>query len=334
MPLARVRSGCTSRHNGAMSPVRNTKLSVIGAGSVGSSLAYAALIRNSARDVVLYDLNAAKAEAEVLDLAHGTPFIGSSRITGGADIDLVADSDVVVITAGAKQEPGQTRLDLAATNARILEKLLPRLVELAPNAVFILVTNPCDVLTVIAEQVVDLPEGRIFSSGTVLDSARLRWLLGEAADVAPQSVHAIIVGEHGDSEFPLWSDATIGQTPLRDWTDTSGTRLFTREKLELLTSDVVHAAYKIIEGKGATNYAIGLSGARIVEAVLHNERAILPVSSVLHGYRGIDGVALSVPSVVGAQGVLRTLDVPMDDVEIDLLHRSAEALRASIAHLV
>jgi L-lactate dehydrogenase len=317
-----------------MSPVRNTKLSIIGAGSVGSSLAYAALIRNSAREVVLYDLNAAKAEAEVLDLAHGTPFIGSSRITGGADIELVADSDVVVITAGAKQEPGQTRLDLAATNARILGKLMPRLVELAPNAVFILVTNPCDVLTVVADQLVDLPPGRIFSSGTVLDSARLRWLLAEAADVAPQSVHAIIVGEHGDSEFPLWSDATIGQTPLREWTDSAGTRLFPREKLESLTSDVVHAAYKIIEGKGATNYAIGLSGARIVEAVLHNERAILPVSSVLHGYRGIDGVALSVPSIVGAGGVLRTLDVPMDDVEIDLLHRSAEALQSSLAHVM
>jgi L-lactate dehydrogenase len=317
-----------------MSPVRNTKLSIIGAGSVGSSLAYAALIRNSAREVVLYDLNAAKAEAEVLDLAHGTPFIGSSRITGGANIELVADSDVIVVTAGAKQEPGQTRLDLAATNARILEKLMPRLVELAPNAVFILVTNPCDVLTVVADQLVDLPAGRIFSSGTVLDSARLRWLLAEVADVAPQSVHAIIVGEHGDSEFPLWSDATIGQTPLRDWSDPAGTRLFPREKLESLTSDVVHAAYQIIEGKGATNHAIGLSGARIVEAVLHNERAILPVSTVLRGYRGIDGIALSVPSVVGAGGVLRALDVPMDDVEVDSLQRSAEALQASLSHVM
>lgn len=317
-----------------MSPVRNTKLSIIGAGSVGSSLAYAALIRNSAREVVLYDVNATRVEAEVLDLAHGRQFIGASRITGGADIELVADSDVVVITAGAKQKPGQTRLDLAATNARILEDLMPRLVALAPNAVFVLVTNPCDVLTVVAERVVDLPSGRIFSSGTVLDSARLRWLLAEAADVAPQSIHAIIVGEHGDSEFPIWSDATIGQTPLRDWTDESGTRLFPRERLESLTSDVVHAAYKIIEGKGATNYAIGLSGARIVEAVLQNERAIIPVSSVLNDYRGISGVALSVPSIVGSHGVVRTLDAPMDDVEIALLHRSAEELRASLAHVM
>lgn len=313
-----------------MSIVRETKLSVIGAGSVGSSLAYAALIRNSAQRVVLYDVNQAKAEAEVLDLAHGTPFTGASRISGGSDIELVADSDVVVVTAGAKQEPGQTRLALAGVNARILGALMPRLVALAPDAVFILVTNPCDVLTVVAERLVDLPPGRVFSSGTVLDSARLRWLLAEAADIASQNVHALIVGEHGDSEFPLWSDATIGQTPLRDWTDEAGVRLFPRERLESLTDDVIHAAYRIIAGKGATNYAIGLSGARIVEAVLRNERAILPVSSVLHGYRGIDGVALSVPSIVGARGVERVVDVPMDDVEVGLLHRSAEALRESL----
>jgi len=313
-----------------MTFVRETKLSIIGAGSVGSSLAYAALIRHSAQRVVLYDVNRARAEAEVLDLAHGTPFTGASRISGGGDIELVADSDVVVITAGAKQEPGQTRLALAGTNARILEQLMPRLVALAPNAVFVLVTNPCDVLTVVAERLVGLPPGRVFSSGTVLDSARLRWLLAEAAGIASQNVHALIVGEHGDSEFPLWSDATIGQTPLRDWTDAAGVRLFPRERLEALTEDVVHAAYKIIAGKGATNYAIGLSGARIVEAVLRNERAILPVSSVLRGFRGIDGIALSVPSIVGAGGVERVVDVPMDDVEEALLYRSAEALGESL----
>jgi L-lactate dehydrogenase len=316
-----------------MTIARPTKLSVIGAGSVGASLAYAALIRGSARDVVLYDIAAEKAEAEVLDLAHGTPFVGGSHITGGSDIDLVAGSDVVVITAGAKQKPGQTRLELAGVNARILEGMLPKLVELAPHAVFVLVTNPCDVLTVVASRLVDLPAGRIFSSGTVLDSARLRWLVAEKAGVAAQNVHALILGEHGDSEFPLWSSAAIGQTPLHEWTDATGTPLFPREALERLTDDVVHAAYKIIAGKGATNYAIGLSGARIVEAILRDERSILPVSSVLHGYRGIDGIALSVPSIVGAGGVQRVVDVAMDDREIEQLHRSAEALAASVASI-
>ncbi|MBP2412507.1 L-lactate dehydrogenase [Arthrobacter stackebrandtii] len=310
---------------------RNTKLTVVGAGSVGTALAYAALIRGSAREVVLYDIATAKAEAEVLDLAHGTPFVGSSSITGGSDIGLTAGSDVVVITAGAKQEPGQTRLELAGVNVGIMSKMLPALIELSPHAVYILVTNPCDVLTAVAERITDLPPGRIFSSGTVLDSARLRWLVAEAAGVAPQSVHALIVGEHGDTEFPLWSAATIGQTPLPEWTDSSGALLFPRERLETLTHDVVHAAYKVIAGKGATNYAIGLSGARIVEAVLRDERAVLPVSSVLHGYRGIDGVALSVPSIVGAGGVQRVLDTPMDDREAEQLQHSAQTLADSIA---
>lgn len=319
------------RDTGSMTIARSTKLTIVGAGSVGTSLAYAALIRGSAREVVLYDIATAKVDAEVLDLAHGTPFVGSSRITGGSDINLVADSDVIVITAGAKQEPGQTRLELAGVNVSILEKMLPPMVALAPNAVFILVTNPCDVLTAVAERITNLPAGRIFSSGTVLDSSRLRWLVAEDAGVAPQSVHALIIGEHGDTEFPLWSSATIGQSPLSQWTDSAGTLLFPRERLETITHDVVNAAYKVIAGKGATNYAIGLSGARIVEAVLQDERSILPVSSVLHGYRGIDGVALSVPSIVGAGGVQRVLDTHLDEREADLLQHSAEALATTIA---
>ncbi len=312
-----------------MTATGNTKLAVIGAGSVGTSLAYAALIRGSAREVVLYDVNAAKAEAEVLDLAHGTPFTGASRIRGGADIDVVADADMVVITAGAKQNPGQTRLDLAATNAGILEKLMPQLLERAPDAVYLLVTNPCDVLTVVAQQIAQLPAGRVFSSGTVLDSARLRWLIAERACIAARSVHAHIVGEHGDTEFPLWSGARIGPTPIREWTDSDGELVFPQSVLDQIRHDVVHAADRVIAGKGATNYAIGLSGTRIVEAVLRDERAVMQVSSVLEGYRGIDGVALSVPSIVGSGGVERVLDVPMDAVELDQLHASAEALRAS-----
>jgi L-lactate dehydrogenase len=307
------------------------KLAIIGAGSVGSSLAYAALIRNSARDVVLYDINTAKVDAEVLDLAHGTPFVGSSSVTGGSDLDKISGAQAVVITAGAKQEPGQTRLELASVNAGILRSMLPQLVERAPDAVFVLVTNPCDVLTVIANDLVDLPAGRVFSSGTVLDTARLRWLIAETAGVAASSVHAAIIGEHGDSEFPLFSAATIGQTPLDEWVDANGEIVFTRDRLEQLTSDVVNAAQRIIAGKGATNYAIGLSGARIVEAIFRNERSIMPVSSVQHGYQGIDGVALSLPSIVGAGGVERVLDVPMDEYEQGLLQKSADALRHAVA---
>lgn len=310
--------------------VSGSKLAVIGAGSVGTSLAYAALIRGSASNVALYDINAAKAEAEVLDLAHGTQFAASATtVTGGGDMAVTEGADVVVITAGAKQAPGQARLDLAGTNVRILEQLMPQLLERAPDAVYVLVTNPCDVLTVAALRVSGLPPGRVFSSGTVLDTSRLRWLLARRAGVAVASVHATMAGEHGDTEFPLWSSATIGPIPIRDW-KVDGKRVFTPQYLEETAREVTQAAYKVIAGKGATNYAIGLSGARIVEAVLRDENAVLPVSTVLDGAYGISGVALSLPSVVNRGGVQRVLDTPLDSAEHAALQHSASALRKSL----
>ena len=308
-----------------MPVIENSRLAVIGAGAVGSSLAYAALIRGSAREVALYDIDAARAEAEVLDLAHGTPFTGSSRIVGGGDLDVVEGANMVVITAGAKQHPGQSRLDLAATNVGILRELMPELVARAPEAVFMLVTNPCDVLAVAAQRFSGLDPARVFSSGTVLDSSRLRWRLAERLGVAPSSVHAMIVGEHGDSEFPLWSQSRIGPIPVREWVDDAGERLSTSE-LDAIADEVKNAAYTVIAGKGATNYAIGLSGARIVEAVL-------PVSSVLDDYHGVRGVALSVPSVVDSGGISRVIEVPFSDDEERALHASADAIRRSLSSL-
>lgn len=306
----------------------STKLSIVGAGSVGSSLAYAALIRGSANTVALYDLNTAKVDAEVLDLAHGSQYTQSSQIIGGSDISCVAGSDVVVITAGARQKPGQTRLDLAGTNVDILSSLLPQLVEQAPNAIFMLVTNPCDVLTTAALKITGLPRHRILSSGTVLDTSRLRWLVARHIGIAPQSVHAMMVGEHGDTEFALWSSATIGQAPLKDWEDENGHKVFSQELLDNLEHEVTDSAYKIIQGKGATNYAIGVAGARIVEAILRDQKAVLPVSTLLTDYHGISDIALSVPSIVGRNGVERTLSFPMDYEEEGKLHKSAEALLA------
>ncbi|WP_250505169.1 L-lactate dehydrogenase [Bowdeniella massiliensis] len=305
-----------------------TKLAVVGAGSVGSSLAYAAAIRGSANTIALYDLNTEKVDAEVLDLAHGTQFFQASHVTGGSDIECVADSDVVVITAGARQKPGQTRIDLAGANVDILSSLLPQLLQQAPNAIYVLVTNPCDILTTAALQISGLPTNRVMSSGTVLDSSRLRWLVGRKVGISPRSVHSLMIGEHGDTEFALWSSATIGQAPLRDWTDEQGRRVFTPELLDELEHEVTDAAYRIIKGKGATNYAIGIAGARIVEALLGDHHAVLPVSTMLDNYRGISGVALSVPSVVGRRGVERTIEFPFDEREDRLLHKSAEALLA------
>lgn len=315
-----------------MAVIDNSKLAIIGAGAVGSSMAYASLIRGSAREVVLYDIQKERVEAEVLDLAHGTQFTGSSQITGGADLDVIEGSSVVVITAGAKQKPGQSRLDLAGVNVGILTDLMPRLVERAPDAVFVLVSNPCDVLAVVAQRLSGLPSSRVFASGTVLDSSRLRWLLAERAGVSTSSVHAMIVGEHGDSEFAHWSAARIGPVPILDWQPVDGAPLTVAE-LDQIALEVKTAAYKVIAGKGATNYAIGLSGARIVEAILRDEGAVLPVSSVLENYRGVSGVALSVPSVVDANGVARVIDVGFSPAEEKLFDASAAALKASLDSL-
>jgi L-lactate dehydrogenase len=320
------------RHPDAMAVIENSTLAIIGAGAVGTSLAYAALIRQSAREVVLYDIDTARVEAEVLDLAHGTQFTGASGVTGGSDLGMIAGANMVVVTAGAKQHPGQSRRDLAAVNVGILRDLMPQLVEHAPQAVFMLVTNPCDVLAVAAQRISGLPASRVFASGTVLDSSRLRWLLAQRAGVSPSSVHAMIVGEHGDSEFPLWSQASIGPVPLLDWQPAEGAP-FTADELDGIADDVKNAAYRVIAGKGATNYAIGLSGARIAEAVLRDEGAILPVSSVLTDYHGIDGVALSVPSVVDAGGVSRVIDVPFTAGEEQQLRQSADAITATLRDL-
>ena len=315
-----------------MAVIENSKLTVVGAGSVGSSVAYAALIRRSARHVALYDIAKEKVEAEVLDLAHGTQFTGTSDIIGGSDVSVAEGSHVVVITAGAKQNPGQTRIELAGVNARILSTMMPQLLEVAPNAIYVIVTNPCDVLTVLAQEATGLPPERIFASGTVLDTSRLRWQLARRAGVSSANVHAYIVGEHGDTEFPLWSAATIGTVPILDWKPLDRPPMTTGE-LDEVAVEVRDAAYKVIQGKGATNYAIGLSSARIVEASLHDEHAVMPVSTVLHDYHGIDGVALSVPSIVSAQGAVPVPETSFSSRELELLRHSAASLRDVAASL-
>ena len=322
----------TQTKKATMNTFAHSKVTVVGAGAVGSSLAYAMLIRQSAREIVLYDIDTAKVTAEVLDLAHGTQFTGATTIAGGSDISLTADSDVIVITAGAKQKPGQTRLELAGVNFRILESMLPQLLALSPNAIFVLVTNPCDVLATAALKITGLPANRVFSSGTVLDSSRLRWLLGDRLQVSTASIHALIIGEHGDSEFALWSQAAIGPVPLAEWKTENGHPL-SLDELNAIASLVKTAAYRVIEGKGATNYAIGLSGARIVEAILTDEEAILPISSVLSDYRGLSGLAMSVPTLVNARGAAKPIDVSMDVYEQAAFEKSAAAIEASLKSL-
>ena len=309
-----------------------SKISVIGAGAVGTATAFALLIREVAREVVLYDIQTEKVDAEVLDLAHGTPFTGSSSISGGSDISLTANSDLVIITAGAKQHPGQSRLDLAAVNVKILEKMLPQLITHSPNAILMLVTNPCDVLAVVAQRISGLPPARVFASGTVLDSARLRWKLSERLQVAPSSIHGYIIGEHGDSEFALWSQTRIGPVPIAEWGLAEGGTI-SQAELDQIALDVKNAAYQVIAGKGATNYAIGISAARIAQAILSDENAVLPVSSVLTDYLGVSGVALSVPTIVNRSGADRVVDLTMNDLERERFQASAQAIRDSLTAL-
>jgi len=308
---------------------RQKKIAIVGAGSVGATIAYAAMIRGVCKRIAIYDSNKAKAEAECLDLNHGLSFVSMATIEGSDDISVCSDADIVIVTAGAKQKPGQTRMDLATTNVEICRDLIPRLMAVAPDATLLLVTNPVDVITYVSLKLSGLPPTRVLGSGTVLDSSRFRYLIAARLKVAVQNVHALIVGEHGDSEIPLWSSATVGSTPLHAWAVPGHGKLTVRDRVEIFEG-VKSAAYKIVQGKGATNYAIGLATARILEALLHDENRILPVSSLLTGYADISDVCLSVPTILNARGLDQQIDVPMNDAERLGLRNSAEKIREAI----
>jgi L-lactate dehydrogenase len=308
---------------------RTTKLAVVGAGAVGTTLAYAALARGTARTVALMDVNREKVDAEVLDLQHGQMFVPEAQIIGSDDVAVCEGADVVVVSAGAKQRPGQTRLDLAESTVNLTREILPGIVDVAPDAIFLMVTNPVDVVTYAAQKVSGLPRERVLGSGTVLDTSRLRAAIARHAGVAVGNVHAYIAGEHGDSEIALWSSASIGGVPLLEWRGLAGRPPFDEEVRSRIADDVVQSAYRIIAGKGATNYAIGLAATRIIEAVLQDEHRVLPVSSYLDDYYGIGDVCLSVPALVDRRGAAETIEVPLSDDELAALRASAESVRAT-----
>jgi len=309
---------------------RPTKLAIIGAGAVGATLAYACLIKGVAREVVLYDINQAKVEAEALDLAHGIQFMPMGSIKGSNDIELCRGSDVVVVTAGAKQNPGQSRMDLAGATIALMEKIIPQVQRVAPDAVIIMVTNPVDVVTYASLKISGLPSRQLFGSGTVLDTSRLRYLVARECGVAVHNVHAYIAGEHGDSEIPLWSSAIIGAAPLIDWHNASGRGMNDIER-ERITDEVKNAAYRIIEGKGATNYAIGVAGARIIEAVLRDENAVLPVSSHVTEFPEFGDVCMALPTIVNRHGAVSRILPPLSYGERTGLIASANSIRETAA---
>ncbi|MBW3087761.1 L-lactate dehydrogenase [Bifidobacterium sp. 82T24] len=315
----------------AESPIRPTKLAIIGAGAVGSTMAFAAAQRGVAREIVLEDIAAKRVEAEVLDMQHGSSFYPTVSIEGSDDVEICRDADVVVITAGARQKPGQSRLDLAGATINIMKSIIPGVVNVAPNAIYMLVTNPVDIVTHVSMKISGLPANQIFGSGTNLDSARLRFLIAQQTGVNVKNVHAYIAGEHGDSEVPLWASATIGGVPMCDWKELPGHEPLDAAKREQIHQEVKNAAYRIIEGKGATNYAIAMSGVDIIESILKDSNRILPVSSLLDDFHGISDVCMSVPSVLNRQGVNTHINTPLSDGELAALKRSAETLKETAA---
>lgn len=306
---------------------RPSKIAVIGAGAVGTAVAYAAAIRGDARDIALYDINAEKVRAEALDIAHGIQFTPCGSVVGSDDIEVVRASDLVIVTAGAKQSPGQSRLELAESTVKLMEKVVPALQEVAPDAVYMFVTNPVDIVTYVAQKISGLPASQVFGSGTVLDTSRLRYLVSQETGVATQNIHAYVAGEHGDSEVPLWSSAEIGNVPLTQWGTTLSGRVFGRDLRDEIAHEVVNSAYTIIDGKGATNYAIGLAASRIAGAVLRDEARVLTISTLLNDWHGISDVCMAAPTIVGRSGAGRVLVPPVTDDERQGLQQSAEKLR-------
>ncbi|HHH12245.1 MAG TPA: L-lactate dehydrogenase [Candidatus Moranbacteria bacterium] len=300
-------------------PIGN-KVTIIGAGMVGSTIAYSLVVQDTVDEIALIDLDEDLTRAQVMDLEHAVPFAGMTTVKVG-DYDDCADSAVTVIACGAAQKPGQTRLDLTARNAAIIKDILPRIFRANPEAVILMVTNPVDVLTTLAIRLFPEKKDAILGTGTVLDSARLRHLIGERLSIDPQSVHAYIVGEHGDSEFPLWSSAAVGNMNLRNCPSLSE-----EDKREIFTA-AKNAAYAIIAGKQATYYAIGSGAAAVLKAILRDKRTVLPVSHLLEGEYGISGVSLSMPAVVGRGGVCGRLRPDLTPEERKALSASAQVIR-------
>jgi L-lactate dehydrogenase len=288
-------------------------------------------LQGACTEIVLVDLDRRLAEAQARDILHATPFARAARICAG-DHDALAGAAVVVIAAGVAQRPGETRLQLLDRNALVFKSVIPAVLRHAPDAVLLIATNPVDIMTQIASRLAGAASPRVLGSGTILDTARFRALLGEHLEIAPASIHAYVLGEHGDSEVLLWSDARVGGLALATFAEQTG-RPIPAEARAAIDEGVRRAAYTIIEGKGATFYGIGAGLSRLVRAILGDERAVFTVSSVTPEILGVESVSLSLPRVVGRGGVIATLHPSLEAEEQDALRRSAELLKEAATEL-
>ena len=305
--------------------VNPRKAAVIGCGFVGSATAFTLMQSRLFSELVLLDVNMEKADGEAKDIAHGIPFAGQMKIYAGT-YDDAADAAIIIITAGANQKPGETRLDLVQKNTAIYQSIIPEIVKRDFGGILLIVSNPVDILTYVALKLSGLPENRVLGSGTVLDMARLKYALGEHLGVDSRSVHSFIIGEHGDSEIAAWSSTNVSGIPLNDFCEMRGH--FNHDAaMDAIAEKVKNSAYEIISKKQATYYGIAMSVKRICECIVRNERSILPVSAMMHGEYGIEDITLSMPAIVGIGGVETHVPIALSEEEAEKLVESAKKLK-------
>ncbi|MCK8828331.1 L-lactate dehydrogenase [Natroniella acetigena] len=311
-----------------MSPQQNNdpnKIAIIGAGGVGATTAYALMIKGIGSEIVLVDINKQKAEGEAMDLNHGSSFVNPVKVYAG-DYSDCKDAEIIIITAGAKQKPDETRLDLVDKNVAIFKEMIPQITEYNDNCILLIISNPVDILTYVTLKLSGFPKERVFGSGTVLDSSRFRTLLSESCNIATNNVHGYIIGEHGDSKVAAWSLTNIAGTNLDDYCPVCE-ETCTRDNQEQIATQVKNAAYKIIEKKGSTFYAIALAISKIVRSILRDENSVLTVSTLLHGEYGVEDICLSLPTVINSSGIDRVLNLDLQPQERETFVKSAKTLQ-------
>ena len=309
--------------------LQNRKVVIVGCGFVGAASAFCLMQSGLFSEIVLIDADPSKAEGEALDISHGVPFAKPVKIYAGG-YDDITDASMIILTAGANQKPGETRLDLVKKNISIFKSILPEIKNRNYQGILLVVANPVDILTTVAIKLSGLKENRVLGSGTVLDTARLKFELGNHLNVDPRSVHAFIIGEHGDSEIAAWSSANVSGIALNDFCEMRG-HFQHEEATKRIAEDVKNSAYEIIEKKKATYFGIAMAVKRICEAIIRDEKSILPISSMMHGQYGIEGISLSMPAVVGRDGVQTHVPIKLNETEADNLRKSAATLQDILA---
>jgi len=311
--------------------INPNKIAVIGAGGVGATTAYALMVQGVGSEIVLIDLNKDKAEGEAMDLRHGASFVNPVDIYAG-DYEDLADAKLIIITAGAAQKPGETRLDLIKKNTGIFKNIIPSITKYNKDGILLVVTNPVDILTYLTYKISDFPANRVIGSGTVLDSSRFRSLLSKNCGVAASNVHGYIIGEHGDSEVPVWSLTNIAGTQIDNYCPICKQECEDNQFQEI-SDQVKNAGYEIIDKKGTTFYAVALAVSRIARAILRDENAVLTVSSLMKGYYGVEDMSLSLPTLINSNGIKNVLELPLSEKEEKSFKESAEHLKDNIKEL-